>query len=196
MDRAPISVVPSPDGRFVYATSQFTEIEGMRGPGRVASLDVGLAEIDPNNCVLNRVPAGNAVRLALSMDGSIAWVTLRTENRLVAFDAASLREDPTCKPIASVPVGRAPVGVTPALDDRVVLVANSNRFDEPNAPQTVTLIDVRDVRQASLRPMGDVEVGVFPRELTRLPTGDCVLTNFGSGEVSILSALAIEQLLI
>src|SRR5262249_36058375 len=102
--RAPIALTFSPDERFLYTTSQlagkdwgwsaacFPEGVTPRPPaptnpaGAVIVIDVDRAKRDPSNAVVARVPAGcNPVRLVLSRDGDVAFVTARGSDALLAF---------------------------------------------------------------------------------------------------------------
>jgi hypothetical protein len=77
------------------------------------------------------------VRVVLSSSGETAWVTAQEGNQVLAFRAASLTADPSGALLASTPVEGAPTGIALIENDRVVAVTNSNRFQAPNAPQTI-----------------------------------------------------------
>ena len=192
--RAPISVVPSPDGAHLFATDQASRGQPSdRGPGGVTvvataafATRVGWGQTIPD-AVVARVEVGNAVRLALSHHGDIAWVTLRAENRVVALDVAALLAG-RLNTLASVNTGPTPVGVAiHGNDDRYLLVANSNRFDpDQTHPQPVAVIDTAQALAGKPAIAEHLPVGVFPRELVPTGNGDTILTNFASKTVSIL----------
>lgn len=74
---APVGMALSPNGRWLYSTS-----EGGAGPGgRDGSLkviDVRTAESDPAHAVVSTAVAGcGAVRVVVSADGRTVWVTAR-----------------------------------------------------------------------------------------------------------------------
>ncbi|HEX8118351.1 MAG TPA: hypothetical protein VF521_13830, partial [Pyrinomonadaceae bacterium] len=101
---APIALTFSPDGRWLYTTSQRApqnfnwpvecKPEGAdpataqpRFPqGAIIVVDVAKAAADPANSVAARVQAGcSPVRLAISPDGARVYVTARNSNALLAF---------------------------------------------------------------------------------------------------------------
>lgn len=195
MDLAPIAVVPSPCGRFIYATSQYSADPGTgkRGPGRVAAVTTeafaarGSWGVPIPDAVVARVEVGNAVRLALSHVGAIAWVTLREENKVVALDTADLRRG-ISNVLASIATGPAPVGVALHGSGRYLLVTNSNRFkNSEGLRQTVSVIDTEAALGRRPAIVDRITVGAFPRELVPDDAGNTFLTNFDSGTVTVIS---------
>src|SRR5438067_4220203 len=127
---APIALTFSPDGRWLYTTSQRApqslgwpiecKPEGAdpatakpRFPqGAIIVVDVSKAETDPAHAAVAHVPAGcNPVRLAIAPDGARVFVTARNSNALVAFDTSKFNSDAAHARIGTVPVGSSPVGV-------------------------------------------------------------------------------------
>jgi DNA-binding beta-propeller fold protein YncE len=110
MQVADVGLAVSPDGRWLYGTS-----EG-KGPGTdvgtLSVISVPMAESDPVASLVARVTAGcEPVRVITSADGSVVWVTARASDALLAFSAGRLRTDPTHALLADVRVGEAPVGL-------------------------------------------------------------------------------------
>ena len=205
--RAPIALTFSPDGRWLYTTSQIApetlgwpiecKPEGAdpataqpRFPqGAIIVVDVGRAATDPANSVAARVPAGcSPVRLAISPDGSRAYVTARNSNALLAFDTAKFRTDAAAARVGTVPVGSSPVGVAVVNKGRQVVVSNSNRFARDQTErQTLTVIDAARVGQGAAAVQGSVPAGLFPREFGRSPDGQTLfVSNYISSELEVI----------
>src|SRR5438270_46717 len=82
--------------------------------------------LDTASSVVGAVPAGcNPVRLVTAPNGSVAYVSARGDDALLAFETKKLLADPTHALIATVPVGTAPVGVAVIEGGRKVVVTNS-----------------------------------------------------------------------
>ena len=147
--------------------------------GMITVVDVPKAEATPATSVLGSAYVGRApVRSALSPDGATLWVTARGSNALVELDTATLLST-TCNPVRSeTAVGPAPVGVTVLDGGKAVAVANSNRFQAPTLPQTVTFVSA-----SSPVLLGQVTVGAFPRELDADATA-LFVSNFNSQSLS------------
>ena len=205
--RAPIALTFSPDERWLYTTSQIApetfgwpvecKPEGAdpstaqpRFPqGAIIVVDVGRAATDPANSVAARVQAGcSPVRLAISPDGSRAYVTARNSNALLAFDTAKFRTDAASARVGTVPVGSSPVGVAVVNKGRQVVVSNSNRFARDQTErQTLTVIDAARVGQGAAAVQGSVPAGLFPREFGRSPDGQTLfVSNYISSELEVI----------
>jgi DNA-binding beta-propeller fold protein YncE len=143
--RAPIALTFSTNERYLYTTSQAmpdrgwaVECKPESGPptappdhpqGAVIVIDVVRAKVEPARSVKSIARAGcNPVRLALSLKGDTAYVSARGSHALLAFDTGILITDPIHAQVASVPVGRAPVGAAVVDEGRKILATNSNRF--------------------------------------------------------------------
>jgi DNA-binding beta-propeller fold protein YncE len=73
---APVGLAFSPDGRWLYSTSEIIKFPSEAGS--LSVIDAAKAETDPAHSVVSRVPAGcNPVRVITSANGSTAWVTAR-----------------------------------------------------------------------------------------------------------------------
>jgi DNA-binding beta-propeller fold protein YncE len=204
VDRVPVGLAISNDGRFLYVTS---EIEGLwashsgdgdpaiaraecpYGPhgvivpnGTITTIDVARAVTAPSKAVISRVAAGcSPVRVALTSDGKTAWVTAREDDRVFAFDTQRLRTDPDHALVASVAVGSAPVGLALLDGDAYLAVANSSRFGA-SAPSTIAIVALRGAPIVQ----STVQVGIFPREFSLSADGTTLrLTNFGSSQLML-----------
>jgi DNA-binding beta-propeller fold protein YncE len=194
---APVGLAVSPDGKYLYSTSEVERgggqecaAEGGNGPrhapGRLMVIDIAAAERDPSTAVVRDVAAGcNAVRVVLSADGARAFVTARGENALLAFDTAKLLAKAGDALTMKVKTGSSPVGVLAAGGH--VFVTNSDRFGG-GAHQTVQVFD-----EKTLTPAGPaIAAGGFPRELSLMPDGKTLLiTNFATQTVEAVDLASL-----
>jgi len=213
---APIALTFSPDGRWLYTTSQRApesfgwpvecKPEGAdpataqpRFPqGAIIVVDVAKAATDPANAGVARAQAGcSPVRLAISPDGSRVYVTARNSNALLAFDTAKFHTDAATARVGTVPVGSAPVGVAVVGGGRQVFVSNSNRFArDQTVRQVLTVIDAARVGEGAAAVMGSVPAGLFPREFGQSPDGQTLfVANYISSELEVidLKRLKVER---
>ncbi len=199
---APIGLAFSPDGRWLYTTSQHAlpawgwpqvcepefSVPGRtlnKGPeGAVIVVDVARAATDPAQAVAARVPAGCVpVRLALSPIGDRAYITARKSNAVLVFDTESR------KIIATVPVGTAPVPVAVVDGGKKVIAGNSNRFGTDGDPrQTLTVLDAGKISQGAAAVIGTITCGVFPRDLVTSPDGKTLfVANYMSNSLQVMN---------
>lgn len=197
----PIALTFSPGGRWLYTTSQ-SAVKDWNWPavcdaedaapdapkhprGAIVVVDVAKAETDPAHAVASRVAAGcNPVRLAISPDGSRAYVTARKTAALLVFDTGKLIADPEHAQVAQVPVGSAPVPVVVTGGGKTVLVGNSNRFGNASQSSTLSVIDTDTNALA-----GSIAAGAFPRDLVLSPDGRTLfVANFASNSLQMMDA--------
>jgi DNA-binding beta-propeller fold protein YncE len=205
---APIALTFSPDGRWLYTTSQIapeaykwpieckpegapdpSKVEARYPQGAIIVVDVRRAATDPANSVAAKVPAGcSPVRLAITPGGERVFVTARNSNALLGFDTSKFADDPMHALVGTVPVGTSPVGVTVANEGKLVLVTNSNRFSKDRtARQTLTVIDASKVGAGASAIMGSVPAGAFPREFGTLPDGRTLfVANYNTNELEVI----------
>ncbi|HWW74791.1 MAG TPA: YncE family protein, partial [Pyrinomonadaceae bacterium] len=205
--RAPIALTFSPDGRWLYTTSQIApedykwpvecKPEGQdpataqpRFPqGAIIVVDVGRAATDPANSVAAKVQAGcSPVRLAIAPDGSRAYVTARNSNALLAFDTSKFQADAANARVGSVPVGTSPVGVAVVNEGKHVVITNSNRFSRDQTKrQTLTVIDAARVSEGAAAVVGSIPAGIFPREFGQSPDRQTLfVANFLTDELEVI----------
>jgi len=203
----PISVTFSPDGAYLYTTSEMAPTslgwaaecprEGATADatlvnprGVILVVDVAKAIKDAQHSVIAAVGAGcSAVRLVLSPAGDRVYVSARNSNSLLVFDREKLVGDPGHSLVATVPVGTAPVGVAVVDSGRAVVVTNSNRFGGNRAEDkpSLSVVDASKVKTGASAVIGSIPSGDFPREMR--VTGDgktLVLTNFGSRTIELV----------
>ncbi len=194
---APVGLAFSPDGRWLYSTSEVASgdrtcpAEGKGAahpPGMLMVIDVGRIAAGSGSAVAARVPAGcNPVRVVASPAGDRVYVTARGSNAVLVFDAGKLIDDPGHALQASVPVGQSPVGI--AVDDGHVFVANSDRFGG-GRHQTISVLDARHLDAAAV----DIPAGGFPRELRLTSDGKYLLvTNFESQSVELIDLARLSE---
>jgi DNA-binding beta-propeller fold protein YncE len=181
---APVGLAVSPDGRWLYSTSEGGgSLGGNHGSLRV--IDVLRAESDPASSVVATVDAGcEPVRVAVSPDGTIVWVTARASDALLGYSSGRLLTDRGRALVADVRVGEAPVGLAVVNNDATVVVADSNRFDAPGAHADLVVVDTSAALAHQSAVLGHIESDLFPRDMAVTPTGQSVLVaNFGSGQL-------------
>ena len=94
----------SPDGGLLYATSETASSNTTQGT--LSVIDVEKLKTDPSKALISTPAAGCApVRVIVSRDGQVVWLTARESNALLAFDASKLISDPSAALLASVLVG-------------------------------------------------------------------------------------------
>jgi DNA-binding beta-propeller fold protein YncE len=179
LSSGPTDVAVSPDDRWVYVTTEGPS----DGSGFLWMLDEQLARQEPAGAIVSHVGAGcNPVRVALSPDGSIAWVTARASDVLIGFSTSDLSGQPSDALRAVVRVGLEPVGVALYDAGRYALVANSARFVSTDTPQSITDVDLEAALAGRAAVVGWIVTGAFPREIAIDGTFGLV-TNYDSGTV-------------
>ena len=127
------------------------------------------------------------MRVVLSDGGRVAWVTARAEDDVLAFSTRRLLSDPANALISRTPVGVAPVGIQLFDHNRLIAVADSNRFTTGQAG-TVSILDYRKALTGagSSATIGTFGAGDFPRQWG-LSTNDrfLYLTEFSSNTLAI-----------
>ncbi len=199
---APVGMAISPDDKLMYVTNEVanptdpgysatacTTSTGSTMPeGTLTVVDLRKAERDPADSVLASVYAGcSPVRVALSADGRIVWVTARMEDNLLAFDAKHLLDNPADALISRTPVGVAPVGLQLFDRGRRIAVANSNRFTTGQTGTVSIVSTSRALRNlGSAATLATFAAGQFPRQWALSPNGEYLyLTEFSSNLLAI-----------
>jgi len=204
---APIAVTLSRDERFLYTTSEAALPDwnwprtcqpenrnvrpnaGNHPPGAIIIFDFATALRDPAHAEAARVPAGcNPVRLVLSPDGRVAYVSARDDNTLLAFDTDLLVNDPAHALLGRAQVGTAPVGIAVVDSGARIIVTSSNRFaGRAGDHQPLTVVDATLLRGGAHATLGTIPAGAFPRELRLTADGRTLfVTNFGSSTLEMI----------
>lgn len=180
---APVGMAVSPDGKWLYATSE--TMQSSSAVGSLSVISVARAETDPAAAVVTRVQAGcNPVRVITSANGQVVWVTARASDTLLAFSAARLAARAAHPLLASVRVGELPVGLALARGGQLIVVADSNRFDVANAHASLAVVDVADMLAGRPALVGYLPAGRFPRDIAAGPGGSLLLVaNYDSDQL-------------
>jgi DNA-binding beta-propeller fold protein YncE len=196
---SPVGLALSPDGRWLYATSQVgpasasfpatcqpeNRNERMHPQGLLLRVEVSKVITDPKGSLVSALPAGcNPVRVAVSPSGKQVWVTARGDNTLLQFDTDEWLAGTQQSTFKSYPIGTSPVGVAVRPDDKQVWVALSNRFGKKSEGQVAGLAYGEDT--SSMKLLTAAASG-FPREVTFLPDGrTLVATLFDAKQVAFI----------
>lgn len=201
-------VTLSPDGRRVYVTSEVaapsTVASGDGNPvlartgclqqagsvptrnGLLTVIDAAAAEANPGTAaILATIDAGcSPVRMVETRDQKTLWVSARGDDRVLAFDTATLESNPDAALLGYAATGgTAPVGIRLFQHDRFLAVANSNRFDTGVA--NATILDV--TCPVSAKIVQTIPTGSFPREINVAPDdATLLLTNYLSETFQVI----------
>jgi DNA-binding beta-propeller fold protein YncE len=187
----PVGLALSPDGRWLYATSEADS--PVTNAGSLTVVNVAKAEASPAGSVVATVPAGcNPVRVITSADGSVVWVAARASDALLAFSAGRLRTDPARALLADVRVGELPVGLVLVRHGSLIVVADSDRFDVPGASANLAVVSVPDALAGRPAVLGYLRAGQFPREIALEPGGRTLLvSDYASGQLETVDVAAL-----
>jgi len=156
--------------------------------GFITVIDTRRAIKLEQDAILSRVAAGcSPVRLVERADSSVLFVSARGDDRILAFTPHLLDDDPEHAFLRAIPSGgSAPVGVRLFGEDRMLAVANSNRFADSDG--TVAILDVSDVSSSSNRiPLKTWPAGGFPRNIGVSKDGKILfLTNYRSRSLQVI----------
>jgi DNA-binding beta-propeller fold protein YncE len=196
LELAPVGITVSPDGRWLYATSEDRTLPRAGGAaaegGTLSVISLRRAETDPAASVVATVNAGcDPVRVITSADGNDVWVTARASDDLLCFAAARLATDPVKALVAITRVGEAPVGLAAVRGGSLVVVADSNRFGRPGASADLDVVNVADALSGWPAIDGHIGSGLFPRDMTVSPTGTLYVSNFSSGQLEAVHLASI-----
>lgn len=188
---APVGLAVSPDGDWLYATSE-SKSEGSN-VGTLSVISVARAESDPAASVRARAVAGcSPVRVLTSADGSVVWVAARGSDALLAFSAAGLLTRPSRALVADVRVGKAPVGLALARGGTLLVAADSDRFAPGFPVSNLAVVNVADALAGRPALAGYLPAGRFPRDVAASANGDLLLVaNYASGQVEEVNAAAL-----
>jgi DNA-binding beta-propeller fold protein YncE len=191
---APVGLAVSPDGRWLYATSEAARgTAASTAQGTLTVIDLRRAETAPAASVVATVDAGcSPVRVITSAHGGLVWVTARGSDRLLGFSAARLRTDAARSLVADVEVGAAPVGLALVDGGSKIVIADSNRFSASGAASSLAAVGVAAALAGRPALLGYLPAGGFPREMALEPGGRTLLvTNYDSGQ---LEAVGVADL--
>ena len=195
LGQAAVGMAVSPDGRWLYATSEAVQSPHSPAGGQHGTLTVvGLrrAETDPASSVVATVNAGcQPVRVITAAGGSEVWVTARGSDDLLCFSAGRLVSDPARALVASVRVGEAPVGLAAVHSGSLIVVADSDRFSASGATADLDVVNVAAALSRGRAVVGHIPSGSFPREMALLPDGTLLVSNYASSQVEAVDVASI-----
>ncbi len=188
---APVGLAFSPDGRWLYSTSEAQSTTNESGTLDVIS--ASRAESDPGGSVVASVTAGcNPVRVITSADGSVVGDGARKQcaTRVLGCPAAHKSRDAL---LADVQVGEAPVGLALVRDDSLLVVADSDRFNSAGQRASLAVVDVADALAGRPALLGYLPAGGFPRDMAAGPGGASLLVaNYMSHQVEVVNVAALH----
>jgi DNA-binding beta-propeller fold protein YncE len=196
----PVGLAVSPDGKWLYATSELAPSAAPAGPagntaapaysgGSVQVMSMARAETSPATSVMAAVLAGcSPVRVVVSASGQVLWVTARGSDAVVVLSAARLRSDPRRAVLGWLRVGEAPVGLALTSDGSRLIVADSNRFQVPGRSASLAVISTAAALAGRPALLGYLPAGLFPRDISAGPGGQMLVANFDSGSLETVQA--------
>jgi DNA-binding beta-propeller fold protein YncE len=206
------SLALSPDGSRLYVATELIAakepppIAGVANPvltksdcvqrvgtpprhnGFITVIDATRAKQFGSDAILSRVAAGcSPVRLAEAADSSVLFVSARGDDAILAFAPRLLEADPEHALLRALPSGgTAPVGMRLFAQDRMLAVADSNRFEDSDG--TLAVLDVRNLSASSNGvPLKTLRAGKFPRNIGISHDGKTLfLTNYTSRTLQVI----------
>ena len=185
----PIGVTVAPNGGLAYVASG-PRRPSASGNGVLNVIDMAKAETRPAAAVTKTVSAGcKPSRVVLTADGQQVWVTAGGSNMLLGFSAPKLLSDPGHALLARVAVGPLPLGLTIINHGTRIVVADSDRDNQPGASPSLAVVDVSKALAGQPALLGYVPTGVTPRQFALASNGTTLLvTNTNSGQLESLNA--------
>jgi DNA-binding beta-propeller fold protein YncE len=156
-----------------------------RSNGFITVIDTQRAVELDSNAILSRVAAGcSPVRLVETADSSTLFVSARGDDAILSFSPHLLELDPEHALLRVLPSGgTAPVGMRLFAQDRMLAVANSNRFADSDG--TVAVLDVSS--PVDHAPLKTWTAGAFPRNIGISRDGKTLyLTNYTSRSLQVV----------
>ncbi|WP_162787880.1 YncE family protein [Chromobacterium haemolyticum] len=184
---APVGMAISNDGHLLYVTSQVADpsLHGSspnacprlgsptqrQRQGSLSVIDLRLAQSFPKQAVQTQLAAGcQPVRVVLSKDEDVAWVTARGDNTVLALRTGRLADKGRQALISTTPVGTAPVGLALFDHGRYIAVANSNRFTTGQIGSlSVVSAPSALAGKGAAAVLRSFRAGEFPREIILSP---------------------------
>ncbi len=185
----PIGVAVAPNGGLAYVTSQ-PRRPTASWAGVINVIDMAKAETRPADAVIKTVSAGcKPSRVVVSADGQQVWATAGGSNELLGFSAPKLLSDPGHALLARVPVGAVPLGMMIVNHGTRIVVADSDKNNQPGAGPSLAVVDVSKALAGQPALLGYVQSGTTPRQFAMVPNSSTLLvTNTNSGQLESLNA--------
>ena len=184
----PPSIAGAGDPNLTKADCVQTKGTPAQHNGFVTVIDTQRAIKQDPTAVLSRVAAGcSPVRLVEAADSSVLFVSARGDDKILAFAPRSLDKAPEHALLRVFPSGgSAPVGIRLFHQDKLLAVANSNRFADSDG--TFAILDVSNVsKSSSVAPPKTWPAGGFPRNIGIGQNGATLfLTNYRSRSLQVI----------
>lgn len=179
-----VGIAISPTGDRVYVTTL-----GAYGPyGKLWVLGARAAERGAGqSAVLGHVYAGcQPVRVVLSPNGSLAWVTALQSDDLLAFRTSRLTSNHVAAPLAVVHLGAEPVGIVLLDRGQLLVVGDSDRFGIRGG-SALSLVSADRALAGLPAVLGALPAGEFPRDLSYdASSGTLLVPNYVSETVELV----------
>jgi DNA-binding beta-propeller fold protein YncE len=184
---APVGVTITPNGRFLYVTSESSKAG--QTEGTLTTIDLKRAERTPAHSIISTVLAGCSLVRVVATKTSV-FVTARESDALLEFSAHDLVSDPKAALMVELQIGEAPVDLALVDNDHTLVVADSDRFGAVGAHPDLAVVTVAP--QGNLMLAGYLGSGDFPRDMSLSPNGNILLiSNFGSSQLEAVKVSTV-----
>jgi DNA-binding beta-propeller fold protein YncE len=162
--------------------------------GLITVVDVkrAVAPDSGEHMILSEMASGcSPVRAVEASNASALYVSARGNHQILAFSPSLLESDPDHALLrAFTSGGLAPVGVRLFSGDRMLLVANSNRFLESSG--NLAVLDLSCSGQNTLRKT--IASGNFPRDISLSSDGKTLyVANYTSRSLQVISVASLQE---
>ena len=177
----PVGMATSPDGRYLYVTS---EVGTSPGQGTLTVVDIATAETNASRAVVASVPAGCDPVRVVAARGSV-YVAARGSDSVLWFSSRALVHAPSHALKARVRVGPEPVGLAVVDGGAALLVADSDRYGT-SAHASLALVRLHAGGRPTLA--GYLVSGRFPRDIATARRGHlAIVADYRSSRLETLS---------
>jgi DNA-binding beta-propeller fold protein YncE len=130
-------------------------------------------------------------QMKISPDGRTVYQVAGGDDALLAFDVGTPSAP---RMIGKVPVGASPIGIAIDPAGARIFVANSDQFDHPAQPQTVSVIDGSRLADGKAAVIGVISTGPQPRQLHLTGDGQTLLVG-NNGTPSSLQVIDLARMI-
>ena len=185
----PTGMAVSPDGRWLYVTSIARTHASGASEGLLSVLSLAKLETTPASALVSQVTAGcSPVRVIVSADGTMVWVTARQSDELLGFSAARLRSDPKKALTAAVPVGHTPTGEVLVAGGTRLIVADTGLTSGPAAAHNLAVVNVAAALAGKRALIGYIAGGLMPRDFALQAGGQYLyVSDAGAAQIQVIN---------
>ncbi len=179
----------SPDGRWLYVTSIARTHASGASEGLLSVLSLAKLETTPASALVSQVTAGcSPVRVIVSADGTMVWVTARQSDELLGFSAARLRSEPKKALTAAVPVGHTPTGEVLVAGGTRLIVADTGLTSGPAAAHNLAVVNVAAALAGKRALIGYIAGGLMPRDFALQAGGQYLyVSDAGAAQIQVIN---------